>query len=191
MKKIENSFINFLLEHNIITNEEVPIYRYGFIVTIQLSLCLLSCLVISFLLEMLIGSFIFWGIFSLLRSYTGGIHLKKYWKCYLLSVFVHTLVLVFSKKNIMDLTVAATLIIIICGILFLIRPINHPNRTVSYEEDRAFHKMKNRNIILVFVFSLCLYFAHMEEYLSLISYTLIAILLSALAGENMQKLFLG
>ena len=95
------------------------------------------------------------------------------------------------KKIIMDLAVAATLIIIICGILFLIRPINHPNRTVSYEEDRAFHKMKNRNIILVFVFSLCLYFAHMEEYLSLISYTLIAILLSALAGENMQKLFLG
>lgn len=97
MEKIATKLTDLLIENNVINNSMYEIYQYGFLRMLEIGGAFLTGVVICFGMGMLKEGVIFLIFFAPLRSYLGGIHLKNYWQCYILSCLVLTLVLLITK----------------------------------------------------------------------------------------------
>ncbi len=72
---------NFLYKKKIITEEDYPIYQYGFEIIISTILGFLITIGIGILLNMKLLSMLYYIIFVFLRQLTGGYHAESYLKC--------------------------------------------------------------------------------------------------------------
>ena len=77
--------------------DEYVILKYGFQTILEVLICSVSCITIAYFLNMFWECIMLLGIFLLLRSYSGGIHLKKFYQCYICSNIVIITILLLSK----------------------------------------------------------------------------------------------
>lgn len=72
--KISSKFV----EHKIITEDMVDIYKYGVEITISSIIGFILILIIGLIFKSLMQALIFYIIFIILRSFTGGYHASSY-----------------------------------------------------------------------------------------------------------------
>lgn len=82
--------------------DEYVILKYGFQTILEVLICSVSCITIAYFLNMFWECIMLLGIFLLLRSYSGGIHLKKFYQCYICSNIVIITILLLSKSKILS-----------------------------------------------------------------------------------------
>lgn len=85
MKRIAEVLTDYVIQKGMVKEEDRELYEYGFTMTIEVGLFVLSCLFISLYLHMLMEGILFFLIFAPLRSYAGGLHLDKFRSCFILS----------------------------------------------------------------------------------------------------------
>lgn len=111
MEKIAEKLAKLLVRENVISDSMLEIYQYGLVRMFEIGGAVLTGFVICLIMGMLKEGIIFFIFFVPLRSYLGGIHLKKYWQCYIVSCFTLLLVLAITRAELLDMPVSAGLII--------------------------------------------------------------------------------
>lgn len=143
IKKLVNEIINMQLRLQIIDELEIEIYQYGYILFVEL----LINIAISFIISIFMGTFtdliFFLCAFVPLRSYCGGYHADKSWKCIILS---NLIVLAVIKGSLILQTYIIHLyfyiIIIFCLAISIIRlaPVDSNKKKLNVKERKYYKK---------------------------------------------------
>lgn len=97
MENLYHKLANYLLSHNYIKPEQYNIYCYGIQMMFEHSLSIITSIIIIALFQMPLEGCLFFIVFIPLRSYLGGLHLKTYKACFLLSLITLLCILMLVK----------------------------------------------------------------------------------------------
>ncbi len=125
---------------------------------------------------------LFLAIFILLRTYTGGIHLKNFWSCFICSVIVQIGILLGSDIYQFSIGVSLSVIGVCLLIIFLVAPVESVNRLMGKEEKQYCRQALLKIIIGIIVLTLIFAMSKNTRYISLIADTLAVIVVSAGIG---------
>ena len=185
MEKLAIKLTDYILSKDAISEGSYDIYVYGFTCFLELSISFISTFIIGICLGMFFECILFSCIFIPLRSLAGGLHLNKFFHCYLLSCFMLTATLLLVKFFSIPDYISLIGCILFPIILFIIGPINHPNRPVTDEENSIFKRKTNIILVFCILLSIILYLTKSSRYLFLEFITFADLIISSL----IRKLF--
>jgi len=164
--------------------EQLPVLTYGITIILESGLYILCGLGIATLMGMLKEFLFFFLIFKALRSYAGGLHLKKFKDCLLFSNLMVMIVLFLSKNYYLNNHLAILLCIVLLAYVFLNGPIEHPNAPFS---DVQKYKLRTRllyiSLIILFL-SFALYALKITNYLTITVYTLLVVVFGMIIEKS-------
>lgn len=150
IEKFVNKIVNKQLEKDIISKEDANIYKYGYILMCEVLINICIALVIAVVSTewLLISMFLI--IYIPLRSYCGGWHANKLWKCTIYSNLI-ILVMLIGSKYMLDAVscmMFLTIFLICSGIIIFTAPIDTTAKPISIDEKKAY-RSKIKVIILL------------------------------------------
>ena len=89
MRKVAKLLTDYVIKKSMVDEADREVYEYGFVITLEVGLFLVASLFIALKLDMVLEGIFFFVIFSPLRSYAGGLHLEKFWICFVFPEFPH------------------------------------------------------------------------------------------------------
>lgn len=147
------------VKHSIIKEDAVDVYKYGIEITVSTIIGFMLILIIGFLYRTVLQAMIFYAVFVVLRSLTGGYHASSYFSCNLTFSMIAVLVLFFSK--------AAESQFSICNITFLflpalfiytwLAPIENVNKPIEKNKRIYFKTASVILSVIIYIFSILLY----------------------------------
>lgn len=173
MDTLVDALIEFLSKEKQLSHEE-EIYRYGLRVGIEMSLYVVVCFLISLTIGMIKEFFFFFGILYSVRSYTGGIHMKTYMRCFSVSSVVFVVIMLLTKYFYMNVYLSVCLIILFVYMIYILTV----NDEGEIEEHNFYIKKLRRNIGGIVLLSVGLIIIRQYQILTLVALTLMVILLS-------------
>lgn len=78
----------FLCGNHVIEKEEIEIYQYGFEIILSSLIGFILSIAVGCCLEMFFYALLYYGIFVILRLFTGGFHANTYLSCNLVFLLV-------------------------------------------------------------------------------------------------------
>lgn len=193
LEYITQKLIGKLINYDLISEQELNIYRYGIHLLLSYLLNIFTILLIGILENSLFETLCFTAIFIFIRSYSGGLHFSKFIYCYIGTIIVINLFILLYKLSI-PIPILNTIFFLIAFILFVTNPIDNKNRKFDSIEKKIFSKKSKRNILLLSIFYLlCLHQTFFQVtyiifWASL--FNLINILLAKSISKNNIKVFL-
>ena len=85
VQKIVDALVNKQSQNYVMTDEDEKIYRYGYILLCEVFLNLVIALAIGIVFSKTKEVIFFLGMYIPLRSFCGGWHADKIWKCTVIS----------------------------------------------------------------------------------------------------------
>ena len=98
MKQLSEKIAKYVIKTGVVSPELYVVYQYGFQIGLEMLCCFVTCLSIAIYMHMIPEFAIFTGIFMLLRTYAGGVHLNSFGSCFICSVTVQTIAMYFNSK---------------------------------------------------------------------------------------------
>lgn len=86
MRRLSEKLTEYVIKTGTVSSESYDIYQYGFQIGLEMLCCFVTCLSIAIYMHMIPEFAIFTGIFMLLRTYAGGVHLNSFGSCLELKV---------------------------------------------------------------------------------------------------------
>ena len=77
MKYFSEKLTGYIVKSGAVPEESYEIYQYGFQIGLEMLSCLLACFGIAVYLHMIPEFAVVTGIFMMLRSFVGGVHLNS------------------------------------------------------------------------------------------------------------------
>lgn len=140
MKKAAKVLTNYILVKGMIGEEDREAYEYGFEITLEVGLFSMFCLFVSLYTHMFVEGIIFFIIFVPLRSYAGGLHLKRYCSCFLLSCLTFIGVLLGAQNIQISMKSLFVILPLMAIIIMHLYPVENINRKADEEEIEYFKK---------------------------------------------------
>lgn len=131
---------------------------------------------------------IFTGIFMLLRTYAGGVHLNSFGSCFICSVTVQIIAMYFNSKYKFTVGTAWLLILVSAILILKAAPVECINRELDDTEKEHCKKVTMKVLIAVIVFAGCCTLARIPDILSLVALTSFIILISQYVGILKYKI---
>ena len=152
MKKIVNKLVQLIIKEELVDVSQITKLSYGIEAGLEIIVSLGCVFLVMVLTNQVLFVSVFLIAFSLLRFFTGGLHLNKFISCLILSNGVLLLV-VYSAKLFKDLLPILSIILALL-IIYFFSPQSSLKRQLSNKERKVFSV--RRNIVLViFVAMLC------------------------------------
>lgn len=187
MQKISKILTTYIIKKGIVKETERDIYEYGFLIFTECGLFIFCCLVITILFQKYIEGLIFFCIFAPLRSYAGGLHLKKFWFCFILSCLTYFGTLYLAENILVPVEEVFIIILFLLVTTYHLYPIDDSNREVDEEENTYFKNKMLKYIYLDIMFiTLCL-FLKKNEWMNVIMITFLVIVVTMLIGKFRSK----
>ena len=143
-KKLAYKFANILVNNEVIANDDLEIYRYGFETLIYFIVNISVALLIGIIFDKFIHTIMFLSCYCTLRQFTGGYHARNYTECTM--TFAVSYILIIMITNSIDIYRVKYLLIILLlismTIIYKVAPLEHRNKPLSINE-----KMKYKKII--------------------------------------------
>ncbi len=152
IQMIVDALVNKQSQNHIITDEDEKIYRYGYILLCEVALNLVIALVIGIVYSKIKIIMFFLGMYIPLRSFCGGWHADKIWKCTVISNAI-LLLQVYGLENLLShLSIRVMLLIFFLNMIciFLMAPVETEMKKISHEEKQIYR----RRIKLIFTLHL-------------------------------------
>lgn len=184
MKKIADLLTGYIGRKGIIKETDYAIYTYGFQYGLELGACFVICFIITALMGELWEEFIFWLIFFCVRSYVGGFHFKKYTYCFVCSCSVGIGLPLLNKYYPLDTNISI-LISLIFG-LILLKSMARRKNNLEEQEFIFFKNQLKKRLYFIFLGSIILYLLKIESMLSMVTYSLFAILVSMILNVTLS-----
>lgn len=188
MKHLSEKLARYVIDTGTIEKEFYAVYQYGFQIGLEMLSCFIVCFGIAIYLHMIPEFTIFTGIFMLLRSYAGGVHLNSFRACFICSVVVQTLALLIDSKYKFEVTNAWIIIVMCVALIWKVTPVESINRELEREEKEHCKKVTMKILIGVFIFAGCCTIAGIYDMVSLVALTALVILISQYVGLAKYKI---
>lgn len=141
LHSLSENIADFLLSKDCFQKENYDIYVYGTELILSTVLGVLIIFLLSAVMNCLVQGLLFYLTFSILRSYTGGLHCMTYLRCNLTFVAVF-LMCIFSDIFIKSFQYRTAVLICMTSIsliiIFLLAPIEHKNKPIEYKDRKKF-----------------------------------------------------
>lgn len=178
MDRVARILADYVMQKGVAKEEEWELYTYGFLVALETGTSFMLALLISIGFHMVSEGLLFFVVFIPLRSYAGGLHMKKYSHCLVLSLLAFSLVLLFVKMVDVPVLFAFLAIIVLQVIVYGLYPVENENRAVDEEENAFFHKKLVIFLCVHFVLALVLMVLSLEKYVLMVSATYILVVIT-------------
>lgn len=148
IQKIVDALVNKQSQNYIITDEDEKIYRYGYILLCEVFLNLVIALTIGIFFSKTKEVIFFLGMYIPLRSFCGGWHADKIWKCTVISNAILLLQVYGLEKLLNHLLIRVMLLIFFLNIIciFFMAPVETEMKRISHQEKQIYR----RRIKLIF-----------------------------------------
>ena len=165
MEYLSKKLVDYVINVGAVPKESYAIYQYGFQIGLEMILSFGVCLGMAIYLHMIPEFVVFTGIFMLLRTYAGGVHLNSFGACLTCSATVQTLILLINNKFKLT-TINAWFIILVSAILIAI----HCKRVTI------------KNLVGIIIIAGCCTVGNRNNTVSLIAMTILVVLISQYVG---------
>lgn len=142
IQKIVDILISKQLQNHTMTDEDKKIYRYGYVLLCEVVLNLVIALVIAILFSKTKAVMFFLGMYIPLRSFCGGWHADKIWKCTVISNVI-LLLQVYGLDNLMNrLSIRMMLLIFFLNMIciFFMAPVETEMKKINHEEKQIYRR---------------------------------------------------
>lgn len=176
--------VNAMVSHNIIHPEMRPQYEYAIEIIVERFITLASMLLISICLGKVIHSIFFLSFFMLLRRYTGGYHAGNFYFCYIESMLIFILIMIFGDKILSNQILSYVSFVSSFALIMLVGTINHPNMNYSEPELRESKKSARYMLLLeTFIIVSLWTLEASEQYICFMSWGIILCALSVVVAK--------
>ncbi len=140
--KIANKLTIFLVNREIISREDIPIYIYGYEALIASMVNFILIVILGVIFHQGWQSIVFFVVFALTRVHSGGYHAQSYLKCNLVLalVFIITITLIeaiiFSKR---DYTIVV-FVLFYLSVILKFAPVPDSKKQISKAEEVKFRE---------------------------------------------------
>lgn len=142
---------DFCIRHEIITSEDLPMFRYCVEKRFYSAVVFLPLFLLGIIWTNFATTVAFLGAFSYLRSTTNGLHAKSPGTCFIFSILIEFILF----KFVIPLLNKPNVIVALCisfFIVFLLAPYNHPNMDLTPDEiDACRASSRIRMVQLLFI----------------------------------------
>lgn len=187
MEHIAKKLTNYIYEKEIITEDLVEIYQYGFQCFLELSVSTICSIIIALFLGMLPECLFFFLFFIPMRSYGGGLHMKTYLACFIGSCIILASSLLAVKYFTIPILISFMLYLLAAILILVIGPVDHPNREVDAQENRTFIKRTYCTTLISFLLALFFIFTQNTRYMFLQAIVFVFITATSLIGHLIYK----
>lgn len=187
MEDLAKKLTDYIYQKEIITEELVEIYQYGFQCFLELSVSTICSIIIALFLGMLPECLFFFLLFIPMRSYGGGLHMKTYFACFIGSCFILTSSLMAVKYLTIPTPISFALYLFAAILILVIGPVDHPNREVDAQENRTFIKRTYFTMLISFLLALFFIFTQNTKYMFLQAIVFVFISATSLIGRLIYK----
>lgn len=149
MKKLESLLANYAYQKQVVPSLTLESYEYIAQVALEMLSGILASIALALCLDMIAETVLFLLIYSVIRSYAGGLHLERFASCFCLSFFVTAGTLIFVKAAEVSRWMIFIMLLAGQAAFWLTEPGDNKNRKVDEEENRYF-KRKLRQYLTVF-----------------------------------------
>jgi len=187
MQKISTLLTDYIMNKGMIEEADREMYTYGFVIALEKGLSAIFSLFIAAILGMIIEGLLFFVIFIPLRAYAGGLHLEKFWSCFILSCLTFIIVLLTAKFITIPIYISFISIILFILFVYFLYPVENKNRIVQSDEDIYFKKKLMLYLIFNGIMAIVFLILGKDKYLSLITATLGIIVLTMIIGKYKNR----
>ena len=188
MKWLSEKLTGYVIKTGAVSAESYAIYQYGFQIGLEMLCCFVVCLGIAIYLHLIPEFAVFTGIFMLLRTYAGGVHLNSFKACFVCSVAVQTLALFIDSKYKFAVTNAWIIILVSAILILKAAPVESINRELDSGEKEHCKKVTMKILIAVMIFVVCCTICGINDMVSLVALTVLIILVSQYIGVVKYKI---
>ncbi len=188
MKWLSERLTDYVIKTGVVSKELYAVYQYGFQIGLEMFCCFTTCFIIAICLHIISEFIIFTGIFILLRTYAGGIHLNSFGSCFICSVAVQTVALLINIKYQFPIRSAWVIIMISSLLIYKLSPVESISRELDKEEKKHCKKATLKIIISILIIAGCCTIRSGYKIISLIAITMSIVLFSQCLGIIKFKL---
>lgn len=183
MERFAKKITDYILFKGVIEKKDYEIYKYGLETGLETMLCVIVSLLISIYLESVSEFLVFIAMFFPLRAYVGGIHMKRFYACFICSCTVITIGLLFTKYVKWD---ENSIFLIIMMLMFAIYKLALLSTTRQDTKKDAMYYAKQRKKILICIWIIAFvgWLFQTTELLMLILYVMTVVLGSLILEIN-------
>lgn len=182
MKYLAKKLADYVINVGAVPEESYAVYQYGFQIGLEMILSFGVCLGMAIYLHMIPEFVVFTGIFMLLRTYAGGVHLNSFGACLTCSAIVQTLTLLINNK--FKFTTTNAWFIILASAISIVKaaPVENINKELGSDEKRHCKKVTIKNLVGIIIFAVCCTIGNGNNMVSLIAMTILVVLISQYVG---------
>lgn len=165
MEKCSKKIIDYMLNNNIISEQDKEIYLFGLISMLRTVLNIMTLISIGILFGMLVECIVFVIFIILLRTYSGGFHSDNPTICYFISVIIVILTLLNIKFE--TLNVYSSIILLAVSLVLILKyaPVGHKNKPLEEIEIKVYRRRLLATITGLLFISILLMFWNSESLL--------------------------
>lgn len=182
MRRLSEKLTGYVIKAGAVSEELYAVYQYGFQIGLEMLCCFVVCLSIAIYLHMIPEFIVFTGIFMLLRTYAGGVHLNSFGGCFICSVVVQTVSLFIGNKYQFSVGSAWSIILISAVLIWKFAPVESISRELDRDEMEHCKKVTLKIIIGILSFAGVCTFVSNSEIVSLIALTVMVVFVSQCIG---------
>lgn len=172
MKKLESLLAYYAYQKQVVPSLTLESYEYIAQVALEMLSGILASVALGLYLDMMAETVLFLLIYSIIRSYAGGLHLERFASCFCMSFLVTAGTLIFVKAAEVSGWMILAMLLAGQAAFRLTEPGDNKNRRVDEEENQYF-KRKLRQYLTVFA-AVCMAFLAMgvKRYALLVAVTI-------------------
>ncbi len=142
IEKFVDKLVNNQLKEKKIPQEEINIYKYGYTLLCEVFLNIIIAIIIGVLSEQLINITLFLVIYIPMRSFCGGWHADKIWKCTIFSnlILVAMVLIDYQYSSNFKMIVMVIVFGICLAAIFWQAPIDTKSKPISRQEKEVYKK---------------------------------------------------
>lgn len=150
IQKIVDALMNKQSQNCVISHDDEKIYRYGYVLLCEVVLNIIIAFAIGIFFSKMKEVSFFLGMYIPLRSFCGGWHANKIWKCTVISNIILLLQVYGIEKIIMHLSIKEMLLSLFLNMvcIYFIAPVETEMKKISLDE----RKIYRRKIRFIFIF---------------------------------------
>lgn len=167
IQMIVNVLVKKQSQHQTMTDEDEEIYRYGYILLCEVVLNLIIALVIGIVYSKFNIIMFFLGMYIPLRSFCGGWHADKIWKCTVISNVILLLQVYGLEKLLNHLSMGVMLLIFFLNMICInfVAPVETEVKRISHQEKQIYRRRIKLIFALHVIIMLILTFGNANEFI--------------------------
>lgn len=142
MDRLIEKIVDKQLKNGVISEEDIPVYRYGYLLLFEMLLNIVAGLIVGIMLGQIGIVIAFWLAYIPLRSYAGGWHASTFFRCFMVSLLSLIGALIIVRMDVIDSSGITTCVDAICtALIIILSPIDTQEKPLKDIEKRRYKRI--------------------------------------------------